>query len=1151
MIVKCTVEKIIKSNGKLFYLIVEIISKKSHVISKNRFKYMPLILNNIYDFNIETVDGKDILSIINLDYEIRKIYSFKINRYLSFFDDRNKLINIIFVEINPNIEVEVRGLEWHRENFWSFYDLFCVVIGFTTDGIPKLIVNDNRHPIYAINEVHSFEVLSISTKINSKNNEKFKVLKLTDRFDGHYEVPLMPNQEEQIKIRNKIDCKVINISTHLILKQEITNDPFFHDFKSIINSKVVEERYFTPYLNGNEKLHSIKLKNQYESKSAFWVFTYCNEILIKLYYSCIYFKDYLQAFEINNILLNVEQWILSYEIYNALENDSDKISTCNYVKRMISRLLIRKKILPFLIYSKEKTYLKIIKNIDSNELYELIYISDLSNIDENDFIEIIENIIDENNISKNRFTLEKLCAIIENKKKQFIQDIKEDSLASWNRLSTIQELNLTKYLLWSYSQYLIYQFSGEVIKRNLILGKYLRFWTHTFHSSHEKEILLYNAFFILSNKKIEHSVPIFRDGKALKIDFDKLNKNPNTSYRNKLQWDIVFEDPNSVYKLNIIEKYYKGYKVEISGITGFLPIQNIADPSLKINAFKDLNWELNAHIHLYSKDFNFFIAKQIKFGNPNYYSKKNTVPAKLNSIILVQLKAINDYGLFFITPHGDALLHKLNISKNSNHWDRKLMEETFKIGDFFYTKIINIEGAKIELGLIQLIGTSYESYYYNLIYENQHALFELDNHIEIPEDSIDREFEIEKGFVFEQFALIQSSIEKKISYIRLAKQFFSNTQNARSYLHNIYIDYFNSIVNLNNLINSYSLDKYAGFRSDINKIKSNINPQTLKVFPESESLIFFVNILSLFNSNSDLSNIELMDYIKKYTFDNSNPILKTLAKMTLANNLLLFEVNISDEQAGEKFSLKNLKRIRDYLQDGVFTLSETDEEKLQRELMEKTSYWRNKIKLDEGEKLEFKATFITPIPSQDKLRIVTNLEEKLKCEINEKARENIKKKIDEINGLDAQKIIIHSALKSIAAFSNTNGGELLLGVSNDKEIFGLEIDYDYFKKIDEKNRDGFGKFLDSMIKDYFGNSFSSLYLEKEFLKFPEGDILIIKVKPSAEEVFILKDEYGKQCEHLYIRNLSSSEKLEGMELAKFIRSKSAYKYPSKFTIDGG
>ena len=76
-----------------------------------------------------------------------------------------------------------------------------------------------------------------------------------------------------------------------------------------------------------------------------------------------------------------------------------------------------------------------------------------------------------------------------------------------------------------------------------------------------------------------------------------------------------------------------------------------------------------------------------------------------------------------------------------------------------------------------------------------------------------------------------------------------------------------------------------------------------------------------------------------------------------------------------------------------------------------------------------------------------------------------------------------------------------------------------------------------MIKEYFGDSFSSSLLEKEFLKFPEGDILIVNVKKSSEEIFILKDENGAKSECIYVRNLSSTNQLKGIELSKFLKNK--------------
>ena len=54
-------------------------------------------------------------------------------------------------------------------------------------------------------------------------------------------------------------------------------------------------------------------------------------------------------------------------------------------------------------------------------------------------------------------------------------------------------------------------------------------------------------------------------------------------------------------------------------------------------------------------------------------------------------------------------------------------------------------------------------------------------------------------------------------------------------------------------------------------------------------------------------------------------------------------------------------------------------------------------------------------------------------------------------------------------------------------------------KLQYPNRDGYGLFFDDLIRNYIGDSFSSL-MTRKFLKFPEGDILIVTVKQSNDRV---------------------------------------------------
>ena len=440
------------------------------------------------------------------------------------------------------------------------------------------------------------------------------------------------------------------------------------------------------------------------------------------------------------------------------------------------------------------------------------------------------------------------------------------------------------------------------------------------------------------------------------------------------------------------------------------------------------------------------------------------------------------------------------------------------------------------------MGTQYEKKYIDIIkFYDFYVEDDLES-AQLEKDVSDVFFqvELEKGYIFETYAAHQISLENKIKYIKFAKVFFSNTFNSRSYLLNIYLEYFASLHKLDNLLLNYTYEKYQEFKRDILVIKDKVQPKTLENFPESKNLLFSIDILSLFNSKNE-DDIESLFQLIRKPFEENDLILKTVAKIALANNLIISELNNANEiKEINEFTFNNLKRIREFISQGVLSVKDTPENKLLKELKEKRNYWIEKISLDEGEKLEFKATLLTPIPSNQKNKILESLRKQLDCSIDDISKSNIKERIKiieeesrNVKGID--KILIHSAFKTICAFANTNGGHLLLGVTDDKKIFGLEQDYNSFS--DKKNRDEFGKKFDELLKEYFGDSFSSLLLEKEFLKFPEGDILIIEVKKSNEEIFLLKNEKGEKEENLYVRNLSSSIKLKGIELAKFIRTK--------------
>lgn len=127
-----------------------------------------------------------------------------------------------------------------------------------------------------------------------------------------------------------------------------------------------------------------------------------------------------------------------------------------------------------------------------------------------------------------------------------------------------------------------------------------------------------------------------------------------------------------------------------------------------------------------------------------------------------------------------------------------------------------------------------------------------------------------------------------------------------------------------------------------------------------------------------------------------------------------------------------------------------------------------------------------------------------------------------------------SCMKTIAGFLNTNGGTLLIGVSDDKSILGLEADFNSFSKKDDL-LDEFQKHLDNKIETYFGNSIFS----KIKLFFPEIDgktICRIDVERSQKDPILLNNVTNGKKQEFYIRRSASTISLNLGDSIKYKES---------------
>jgi hypothetical protein len=122
--------------------------------------------------------------------------------------------------------------------------------------------------------------------------------------------------------------------------------------------------------------------------------------------------------------------------------------------------------------------------------------------------------------------------------------------------------------------------------------------------------------------------------------------------------------------------------------------------------------------------------------------------------------------------------------------------------------------------------------------------------------------------------------------------------------------------------------------------------------------------------------------------------------------------------------------------------------------------------------------------------------------------------------------IEHSCLKTIAGFMNTSGGSLLIGIEDNKNVLGLDIDFNSFgKKTDLL--DEFQKHLDNLIENYLGNSAYSL-LELYFPEIEGKTVCRIDVKFKKNGPIYLKNKGG--TEEFFIRRAASTKALKPSEI---------------------
>ena len=136
------------------------------------------------------------------------------------------------------------------------------------------------------------------------------------------------------------------------------------------------------------------------------------------------------------------------------------------------------------------------------------------------------------------------------------------------------------------------------------------------------------------------------------------------------------------------------------------------------------------------------------------------------------------------------------------------------------------------------------------------------------------------------------------------------------------------------------------------------------------------------------------------------------------------------------------------------------------------------------------------------------------------------------NGPDAK--LEDEVVLTVTAFLNSrDGGDLLIGVRDDKSIRGIEEDFNTFTK--HKNRDGFLLWLRQLLEDCLDKMVVPFY-EVGFATVDEKTVCRVRVEPCSQPVFVQRQRAKKNAKIniFYLRETSSSVILEGQRLVDYL-----------------
>jgi Schlafen, AlbA_2/Protein of unknown function (DUF1524) len=119
----------------------------------------------------------------------------------------------------------------------------------------------------------------------------------------------------------------------------------------------------------------------------------------------------------------------------------------------------------------------------------------------------------------------------------------------------------------------------------------------------------------------------------------------------------------------------------------------------------------------------------------------------------------------------------------------------------------------------------------------------------------------------------------------------------------------------------------------------------------------------------------------------------------------------------------------------------------------------------------------------------------------------------------------HSVIKTIAAFLNSEGGTLLIGVDDDKVVSGLDQDL----KLLGGSLDRFGQLLNSLVADHIGTEYAR-FIKLRVEGVDHQQVCFIDVDKAPEPAFV----NGPRGREFYVRLGNTTRALDPEETVRYI-----------------